>query len=69
MATVEQSLIEELEQIGKQARQASDVLRSMSSMTKDAALHEIAKNLRQAKNALMEENAKDLAAGTEKGLL
>lgn len=68
MATVEQSLIEELEQIGKQARQASDVLRSMSSMTKDAALHEIAKNLRQAKNALMEENAKDLAAGTEKGL-
>ncbi len=68
MGTVEKSLKDELEQIGMQARKASDVLRSMSSMMKDAALHEIAKRLREAKEALQGENAKDLKAGAEKGL-
>ena len=68
MATVEHSLHDELQTIGKQAREASDVLRSMSSAIKNAALIEIAKRLRASKAPLQTENAKDLAAGTEKGL-
>lgn len=68
MATVENTLKDELEQIGKQARKASDVLRSMSSMIKDAALHEIAGRLRDAKADLQAENAKDMKAADEKGL-
>lgn len=68
MATAENPLRTELERIGRQARSVSDLLRSMSSQTKDAALHEIAKRLRAAKSPLQTENAKDLKAGADKGL-
>ena len=68
MATTEQSLQDELLTIGVQARQASDVLRSMSSAVKNAALQEIAKRLRDSKAPLQVENAKDLKNGAEKGL-
>ena len=62
------ALREELQQIGKQARRASDSLRSMSSAVKNAALLEIARRLRESVPPLKKENAKDLAAGQEKGL-
>ena len=62
------TLQQELELIGRQARAASDALRSMSRSVKDAALREAAKALRDAKAELQTENAKDLEAGREKGL-
>lgn len=62
------ALREELQRIGKQARLASDSLRSMSSALKNAALLEIARRLRENAPSLKIENAKDLAAGQEKGL-
>ena len=68
MAVVDKSLREELEQIGRQARKASDGLRSMTRAVKDAALQEVAKRLRASKSALQAENKKDLEAGREKGL-
>lgn len=68
MATTENSLQDELQTIGKQARAASDILRSMSSAIKNEALIEIAKRLRDAKVSLQSENKKDLATGAEKGL-
>jgi glutamate-5-semialdehyde dehydrogenase len=68
MATTEQSLQDELLTNGVQARKASDVLRSMSSAVKNAALQEIAKRLRDSKALLQVENAKDLKNGAEKGL-
>ena len=57
-----------LEQIGKQARDASDGLRSLSRAVKDAALLRIAALLRAQSSQIKAENAKDLAAGREKGL-
>ncbi|MFP6581393.1 MAG: glutamate-5-semialdehyde dehydrogenase [Candidatus Hydrogenedentota bacterium] len=68
MATVEKSLQEQLEEIGKQAREASHALRSLSTTVKDDALRLIAKRLRASKALLQEENAKDLVTGAEKGL-
>jgi glutamate-5-semialdehyde dehydrogenase len=54
--------------MGKQARQASDTLRSLSSTLKNKALLEIARQLRAAKEELQLENNRDLKAGAEKGL-
>ena len=62
------TLNEELEQIGRRARTASNGLRSLSRAVKDAALREIAVRLRDARAFIKAENAKDLAAGREKGL-
>ncbi len=62
------ALRDELQRIGKQARRASDSLRSMSSTVKNAALLEIARRLRESAPLLKKENAKDLAAGQAKGL-
>jgi glutamate-5-semialdehyde dehydrogenase len=62
------SLQEEIQQIGRQARSASDALRSLSSAVKDAALLEIAKRLRDSGKSLKEANARDLDTGREKGL-
>lgn len=59
---------QELSAIGRQARAASNRLRSLSRAVKDAALVEIAKRLRAEGARLKAENAKDLAAGREKGL-
>ncbi len=68
MAVVDKSLREELEQIGRQARKASDGLRSMTRAIKDEALREVATRLRASKAALQAENKKDLETGREKGL-
>ena len=68
MATAEKSLQDELQTIGKQAREASDALRSMSSAVKNDALMKVAQLLRDFKAPLQIENAKDLKAGAEKGL-
>ena len=68
MAVAERDLKAELETIGRQARKASDALRSMTRAVKDEALIEAAKRIRDAKSALQEANAKDLEAGREKGL-
>lgn len=62
------TLQQELQLIGRQARAASDALRSMSRSVKDAALREAASALRDAKAELQTENAKDLEAGRTKGL-
>ncbi len=62
------TLQQELEQIGRQARTASAGLRSLSRSIKDAALIQAAEALRSARTLIQEENAKDLAAGREKGL-
>ena len=68
MAVVDRTLREELELIGRQARKASAALRSCTRGVKDAALFEAAKRLRAAESDLRDANAKDLAAGREKGL-
>ena len=68
MAVVDRTLREELEQIGRQARKASAALRSCTRGVKDAALLEAARRLRAAGPELRAANAKDLAAGREKGL-
>ena len=63
-----ESLREEIEAVGKRARAASHVLRSLSRQVKDQALRLAAANLRESRVELQAENAKDLAAGKEKGL-
>ena len=68
MAVATLSLTEQLEQMGRQARTASDALRGMSRRIKDAALLEIATRLVAETERLRAENAKDLAAGKERGL-
>jgi glutamate-5-semialdehyde dehydrogenase len=62
------SLQEQMVLAGRQARDAANTLRSMTSAIKDAALLEIAAKLRAAKDALQSENEKDLEAGRAKGL-
>jgi len=59
---------EMMEQIGRQARAASNALRPMTSALKDKALRLVAEGLRKSTAALQTENAKDLEAGREKGL-
>jgi len=68
MAVIDKSLREELEQIGRQARAASDGLRPMTREVKDAALREVAQRLRASKTSMQAENRKDLEVGREKGL-
>lgn len=62
------NLEEELHTMGRQARAASNKLRSLSRAVKDAALIEIAKRLRAEGDRLKAENARDLVVGREKGL-
>lgn len=68
MAIAESSLEEQITDIGRRARKASGTLRSMTSETKDRALLEIAKRLREGTAALQKANSLDLEAGREKGL-
>ncbi len=63
-----QELKAALEQIGRQARTASDALRSLSRAVKDAALLRIASELRAQAAMIQAENARDLEAGRAKGL-
>ncbi len=58
----------EMERIGQQARAASDVLRGLSSQTKNAALTAIAQRLRAETALLKAANAKDIETGRAKGL-
>jgi len=62
------TLQQELELIGRQARAASNVLRSLSRSVKDAALRGIADSLRASGEHIKAENARDLEAGRAKGL-
>ena len=68
MTSETDNLHDELQQIGAQAREASNVLRSLTRAVKDAALIEIATRLRASHGVLRVANEKDLAAGREKGL-
>lgn len=68
LEAADQSLHDEIQRIGRNARTASDALRSLSSAVKDAALREIAGRLRGAGAELREANEKDLATGRSKGL-
>ncbi len=61
-------LQDELERIGRHAREASDALRSLSRTVKDRALRVVAERLRAERETLKRENAKDLEAGRAKGL-
>ncbi|MCC6797098.1 MAG: glutamate-5-semialdehyde dehydrogenase [Candidatus Hydrogenedentes bacterium] len=72
MATVSKTcdagLRDEIERVGKQARAASNSLRTLSSAVKDNALTNIAGKLRTSHDILIAENAKDLDTGRAKGL-
>lgn len=68
MAVPTDTLTEQLETMGRNARRASDALRGISRRIKDAALLEIAARLEADTELLRTENAKDLANGREKGL-
>ncbi|HNY85454.1 MAG TPA: glutamate-5-semialdehyde dehydrogenase [Candidatus Hydrogenedentes bacterium] len=62
------TLREELESIGRDARGAANLLRSLSRAVKDDALRRAAARLRAGKARIQAENAKDLEAGRAKGL-
>jgi glutamate-5-semialdehyde dehydrogenase len=66
--TAADSIQAELNLIGQQARAASHAVRGLSRAVKDDALRVIAARLRDSRDTLKTENAKDLAAGREKGL-
>ncbi len=59
---------ETIHQMGRQARAAAYKLAQLSSDEKNAILRAMAASVRKATPELLEANAKDLAAGTEKGL-
>jgi glutamate-5-semialdehyde dehydrogenase len=63
-----ESLSATLETIGRQAREASRKLATLSSTRKNAILQAMAAGLEEAVPALLEANAKDVAAGEERGL-
>ena len=57
-----------MEQLGRQAREASRVLRRVSTAEKNAALEAIAEAIEARRDTLQMENEKDLAAGEANGL-
>ncbi|MES9871452.1 MAG: glutamate-5-semialdehyde dehydrogenase [Sedimenticola sp.] len=57
-----------MDQLGMKARTASRALAAASTGDKDSALQSIADDLDATRDALMEENRKDLEAGAAKGL-
>lgn len=58
----------EVTEIAKAARRAGNRLANIPSDIKDRALHEMARQLRRHASYLIEENAKDLTYGRDKGL-
>jgi glutamate-5-semialdehyde dehydrogenase len=64
MSTIQETI----HQMGRQARAAAYKLAQLSSDEKNAILRAMAAAIRTATPELLEANAKDLAAGTEKGL-
>jgi glutamate-5-semialdehyde dehydrogenase len=59
---------ETIRQMGRQAREAAYKLAQLRSAEKDSILRVMAAAIRQATPVLLEANARDLAAGVEKGL-
>ena len=64
MATIQETI----HQMGRQARAAAHNLAKLSSEEKNAILRAMAAAIRERVPALLEANAKDIAAGREKGL-
>lgn len=64
MSTIQETI----HQMGRQARAAAYKLAQLSSDEKNAILRAMAAAIRKAAPELLEANAKDIAAGTEKGL-
>src|SRR5690625_5197162 len=62
------SLKVSMQAIGRQARQASHLLRTTSGKAKNRALRAMARRLSEQKQDLQAENAKDLEAARENGL-
>jgi glutamate-5-semialdehyde dehydrogenase len=62
------TLQETIHQMGKQARKAAYQLAQLSSEEKNTILRAMASAIREATPDILTANAKDLAAGTEKGL-
>jgi glutamate-5-semialdehyde dehydrogenase len=62
------TLQETIHQMGKQARKAAYPLAQLSSEEKNTILRAMASAIREATPDILTANAKDLAAGTEKGL-
>jgi glutamate-5-semialdehyde dehydrogenase len=61
-------ITEQIHQMGRQARAAAHQLSQLSSETKNAILNAMAQGLRDASAEILAANAKDIAAGQEKGL-
>ena len=66
--SVLENIADYMQQLGKQARQASRILASTDTQQKNQALLYIAEALEANAATLKAENAKDLAAGRDKGL-
>ncbi len=67
-ATGKQDIAKLMRGIGEAAKAAARELAYASTEAKNKALLEIAESLHQRKNEILSENAKDMAAGEEKGL-
>lgn len=68
LKSVNNNLVAELGQIGKQARQAFTSMANTTTEQKNKALLEAAKLLRAGSAKILEANAKDMEAGKAKGL-
>ncbi len=66
--TMDQEIKEYMRDLGLKARKASSTLAAVESKQKNDALNAIADRLLEQSELLKAENAKDLQAGTEKGL-
>lgn len=62
------TLIDQIKQLGQQARQAAQQLVLLNSEQKNQLLQQMANNLRQHAPAILAANAKDMSAGREKNL-
>ena len=67
-ATEKETVTQLMRRIGDDAKRAAHALASVSTEAKNKALKESAQSLRRRKNEILSENAKDMAAGEEKGL-
>src|SRR5699024_6069817 len=67
-STASHAVAEQMLALGRQARQASRLLRTASGSTKNRALRAMARRLSEQRQSLQAENAKDLEAARETGL-
>jgi glutamate-5-semialdehyde dehydrogenase len=67
-ATETENIAPLMRQIGEAAKAAARVLATATTEAKNKALVETAGSLRRRNNEILSENAKDMAAGSEKGL-